>query len=321
LRSPAQKYAQPLRASTMGRAYPYVQVDVFTNTPFAGNPLAVFPDAAGLTDAEMQAIARELNLSETTFVLPTKHPKAAYRVRIFTPVTELPYAGHPSVGTAWVLAQRGRIPLQGKRTSVWQDVPAGILRIDLDSVDSRLAAVFTTQAKPEFGPVVADRAKVAAALGIGESDLDRDLPIQMVSTGLPWLLVPLRDAAALDGVRPNLAMFEGEGAVHHNVYPFTVRPRDPAATSEARGFPTREFEDPVTGSASGCLGAYLVRHGRVKPLGGTAAFTHHQGRHLKRPGVVRIEVDIDAQGSPQVVRVGGAAVPVLTGTVTLAPTA
>lgn len=301
----------------MGRTYPYVQVDVFTTTPFTGNPLAVFPDAAGLTDAEMQAIARELNLSETTFVLPSEHPMAAYRVRIFTPVTELPYAGHPSVGTAWVLARQGRIPLRGKRTSVHQDVPAGILRIDLDMVDSKLEAVFTTQAPPEFGPVVSDRARVAQALGITESDLRADLPIQMVSTGLPWLLVPLRDAAALDEVRPNLAMFQGENAVHYNIYPFTTSPRDPLATSEGRGFPTREFEDPVTGSASGCVGAYLVRHGLVKPVNGTASFMHHQGRHLQRPGVVRIEVDTDAQGAPQVVRVGGPAVSVLTGSVTI----
>jgi trans-2,3-dihydro-3-hydroxyanthranilate isomerase len=302
----------------MGRTYPYVQVDVFTTTPFAGNPLAVFPDASGMTEPEMQAIARELNLSETTFVLPSGHPKAAYRVRIFTPVTELPYAGHPSVGTAWMLAEQGRIPLQGKRTTVHQDVPAGILRIDLDRVGTRLETVFTTQAPPEFGAVVADRAKVAAALGIAESRLRQDLPIQMVSTGLPWLLVPLRDAAALDDVRPNLALFQGKDAVYYNIYPFTLDPRDATATSEARGFPTREFEDPVTGSASGCLGAYLVRYGLVKPVDGTAAFTHHQGRHLKRPGVVRIEVDTGPTGDPQVVRVGGAAVPVLTGSIHLA---
>lgn len=304
----------------MVRTYHYVQVDVFTTTPFTGNPLAVFPDAAGMADAEMQAIARELNLSETTFVLPSDHAEAAYRVRIFTPVTELPYAGHPSVGTAWVLAQKGRIPLQGKRTSVRQDVLAGILQIDLETVDGRLHTVFTTQAPPEFGPVVADRAKVAAALGLTTSDLHAELPIQMVSTGLPWLLVPLRDSAALDEVRPNLAMFQGKDAVHYNIYPFALGPADRTATSEARGFPTREFEDPVTGSASGCLGAYLVHHRVVKPVGGTAAFTHHQGRHLQRPGVVRIEVDTDAKGAPQVVRVGGAAVPVLSGSITLAST-
>jgi trans-2,3-dihydro-3-hydroxyanthranilate isomerase len=186
----------------MGRTYEYVQVDVFTTTPFTGNPLAVFSDAVGMTDTEMQAIARELNLSETTFVLPSGNPKAAYRVRIFTPVKELPYAGHPSVGTAWVLAQQGRIPLQGKRTSVHQDVPAGILQIDLETVDSRLETVFTTQAPPQFGPVASNRAQVAEALGIAESDLRGDLPIQLVSTGLPWLLVPLSDAAALDKVRP-----------------------------------------------------------------------------------------------------------------------
>jgi trans-2,3-dihydro-3-hydroxyanthranilate isomerase len=301
----------------MVRTYRYAQVDVFTRTPFTGNPLAVFPDAAGLTDAEMQKIARELNLSETTFVLPSDHPKAAYRVRIFTPVKELPYAGHPSVGTAWVLAQEGRIRLQGRRTSVHQDVPAGILQIDIEAGDAGPEAVFTTQAPPEFGPVVSDRAKVAKALGLTESDLREDLPIQLVSTGLPWLLVPLKDAAALDKVRPNLAMFHGEDSVYHDIYPFTLDPRDPTATSEGRGFPTREFEDPVTGSASGCVGAYLVRHGLVKPVNGTVAFTHHQGRHLKRPGVVHIEVDADPQGAPRVVRIGGAAVHVLAGSVTM----
>src|SRR5688572_3748307 len=218
----------------MGRTYQYLQVDVFTTTPFTGNPLAVFPEAAGMTDTEMQAIARELNHSETTFVLPSEHPEAAYRVRIFTPVRELPYAGHPSVGTAWVLAQHGRIPLQGKRTTVRQDVPAGILQIDLDRVGSRLETVFTTQAPPRFGPVESDRAKVADALGITEADLRADLPIQQVSTGLPWLLVPLRDAAALDKVRPNLAKFQGKDAIHHDIYPFTPSPLDPTATSEGR---------------------------------------------------------------------------------------
>jgi trans-2,3-dihydro-3-hydroxyanthranilate isomerase len=302
----------------VSRTYSFVQLDVFTRQAFAGNPLAVFPDAVGMSDAEMQSVAREMNLSETTFVLPPTKPGADYRVRIFTPVTEVPYAGHPSIGTAWHLASAKRVLARPPSTRVHQEVKAGVLPIDIEFDGAgELALVHTTQAKPEFQAPVQDRARVAAALGLTLEDLHPGLPIQLVSTGLGWLLVPLRDADALDRVQPDRSYFEGKDAVHYDIYPFTLGPRPAGVTTEARGFPIREFEDPVTGSASGCLGAYLARHGVLEPRDGLVRFMHAQGRHLHRPGLVSIEVKVDAHGDPETVRVGGAAVEVLRGELTM----
>ena len=302
----------------MPRTYPFVQLDVFTRQPFAGNPLAVFPQAEGMSDAEMQAVAREMNLSETTFVVPPTKPGADYRVRIFTPATEVPYAGHPSIGTAWHLASDKRIPARPPSTRVHQEVKAGVLPIDLEFDGAgKLALVHTTQAKPVFQAPVQDRARVAQALGLTAEELHPTLPIQLVTTGLGWLMVPLRDADALDRVQPNPSFFEGKDAVHYDIYPFTLAPRPTGVVTEARGFPMREFEDPVTGSASGCLGAYLTLHRVLEPRDGFVRFTHAQGRHLHRPGLVSIEVKVDAQGKPETVRVGGTAVEVLRGELTM----
>ena len=298
------------------RAVPFVQLDVFTRKPFTGNPLAVFPDASGLDSGLMQKIAREMNLSETTFVLPPTKPKADYRVRIFTPAQELPYAGHPSVGTGWHLAANGRLKPKAPTTRFHQEVPAGVLPIDFD-VDSkgRPAKVFTTQARPKFGKALKARRRVANALGLDESDLSQKLPIQLVSTGLPWLIVPLRGSEALDRARPKLSEFAGPNALPENIYPFTLEGAPAGADTESRGFPTREFEDPVTGSASGCLGAYLVQNGLVPARKGLARLVNAQGRHLDRPGRATVEVTVDAKGAPLVVRVGGPAVEVLRGEV------
>src|SRR5688572_5699611 len=252
----------------------------------------------------MQSLARELNLSETTFVLPPTSRPADYRVRIFTPAKELPYAGHPSVGTAWLLAQRGRLgPLATKR--VHQEVKAGILPIDLETdAAGHLARVFTVQAKPHFESPVNDRTRVAKALGLSGSDLHPTLPVQKVSTGLPWLLVPLHSVDALDRVQLDLGAFRGAQGLHHDVYPFALDPES-GADVEARGFPTFEFEDPATGSASGCLGAYLAKHRVIKSVNGRVAFMNAQGRHLQRPSRIQVEVSVDSSGQPTEVRVGG----------------
>ncbi|HUR62451.1 MAG TPA: PhzF family phenazine biosynthesis protein [Candidatus Thermoplasmatota archaeon] len=295
----------------------FTTVDVFTSTPFEGNPLAVFPHAQGLSDDAMQRIARETNLSETTFVFPATTPQATYQVRIFTTASELPYAGHPSVGTAWLLAKMGRLALKPGSNRFTQEVKAGLLPIHIDAdAQGAPVTVWTTQAKPSLDAPLADRKRVAAALGLGIEDLHADLPIQKVSTGLPWLLVPLRDADALDRVRPNLAEFSGPGSLYHNVYPFTLKPKDTRMMSEARGFPLREFEDPVTGSASGCLGAYLVAHGRLRP---DQILRHAQGRHLHRPGQVMVKVTVSAERNPEEVQVGGNVVQVAEGRMAVPP--
>lgn len=301
------------------RKIPFTQVDVFTSRAFAGNPLAVFWDAQGLSDDEMQLIAREMNLSETTFVLPPEAKHATYRMRIFTPAQELPYAGHPSVGTAFLLASQGRFKTKPPTTRVFQEVPAGVLPLDIETAaDGTITSVWTTQGAPRFYPPERDRVGLAQALGLGEDDLHPTLPPQVVSTGLPWLLTPLRDVAALDRVSPDPRAFRSTGAFHENVYPFVVQSTATGASStEGRGFPMREFEDPVTGSATGCLGAYLTHHRALKPQGGVVEFVNNQGRHLKRPGQARVRVEVDAQGVPKTVQVGGIAVEVLAGEVFL----
>ena len=303
------------------RTYRFVQVDVFTSQPFTGNPLAVFPDAQGLSDEEMQLIAREMNLSETTFVLPARAKGATYRMRIFTPAQELAYAGHPSVGTAFLLASQGKFNLKAPSTRVFQDVPAGVLPMDIEtSPEGTITAVWTTQGAPDFRPPEKERSRLATALGLTDGDLHPTLPRQVVSTGLPWLMVPLRDTAALDRVSPDPRAFREPGGFHENVYPFVVPPAGASGTSastEARGFPMREFEDPFTGSATGCLGAYLAHHGVLKPTGGIVEFVNHQGRHLKRPGSGKVRVAVDEGGKPKTVSVGGVAVEVLSGEITL----
>lgn len=300
------------------RTYRFVQVDVFTSQAFTGNPLAVFPDAEGLSDEEMQLIAREMNLSETTFVLPARAKGATYRMRIFTTAQELPYAGHPSVGTAFLLASQGKFDLKAPSTRVFQDVPAGVLPMDIEtSPDGAITAVWTTQGTPEVRQPEQRRSRLATALGLTGADLHPTLPPQVVSTGLPWLMVPLRDTAALDRVSPDARPFLEPGGFHEAVYPFVVQSTGASASTEGRGFPMREFEDPFTGSATGCLGAYLAHHGVLKANGGFVEFVNRQGRHLKRPGLAKVRVAVDEGGRPKTVSVGGLAVEVLSGEIRL----
>lgn len=300
----------------MPRRLRYVVLDVFASRAFEGNPLAVFPDAEGLSDAEMQRLAKEMNLSETTFVLPpTDASNAAARVRIFTPFEELPYAGHPSVGTHWLLAEEGRHKLTGARTRVVQEVGAGLLPIDILARDGRPERVFTIQAKPTFG--VQLRAEdVAPLLGLDASDVGLpSLPVEDVSTGVSWLVVPVRDLAALRRLRPAADAAERLRALglRNRIYAFTFPGFEPDARTAARGILPGEFEDPVTGSASGCLGAYLARHGKLAPdADGVARYVHTQGHDMGRPGRVQVEVAMEG-GAPVEVRVGGACVRVLEG--------
>ena len=316
------------------RRYDFHHVDVFADRPLAGNPLAVFPEAEGLTDAEMQAIAREFNLSETTFVLPSTDPAAAYRVRIFTPAIELPFAGHPLVGTPWVMAHVGKVALRAPRTELLQQVGIGTLPVTLETEPDpeapgsgrlRVRRVVMTQGTPRFGPEVseADRAAVAGALGLpsGAAGLP-GLPPQVVSTGLEHLLVPLAAPEAVAALRPDLAAvgrLTGRLGVV-GIYPFALLSSNaaaPAAAVEARarffGPSAGVDEDPGTGSAAGPLGAYLSARSRLP--GGR--LTVHQGIEMGQPSRLEVEVEAGSAGSESVVRVAGRVVPVITGTLTL----
>jgi trans-2,3-dihydro-3-hydroxyanthranilate isomerase len=298
----------------------FEQVDVFTDRPFAGNPLCVIPDGRGLTDRQMQAIAKEMNLSETTFVLPPTDPAADYWMRIFTPATEIPFAGHPSVGTAYLLALRGRLPLREPLTRVHQQVGVGVLPLDIEVADGRPGRVVMTQGAPVFGGALRDLASVAEALGIDPAPLAGRLPIQPVSTGLRHLMVPLPDLATLAALKPNTAALDrllaGAGAL--GCYAFTLETGSAEITARARMFAPAAGvpEDPATGSAVGPLGAYLAVHG-ILPRD-RKSLVVDQGVEMGRPSRMFVEVERDGSGMPTTVRVGGTTVTVITGTIQLA---
>lgn len=298
----------------------YVRVDVFSKQPFCGNPLAVFPEADGLTKREMQLLAKEMNLSETTFVVrPSRGSGADFRVRIFVPDNEIPYAGHPTIGTFYVLAKEGRVKLKGPVTRVMMEAIAGVMPVDIHASKGKVTKVVTHQNRPEFGPVVKDVRMIAEALSLDVGDLDPErMPVQLVSTGLPWLIVPVRTRKAVEKAAGNASVFaEAISRMPKGVVDMYVTCLDPLAkgsTTHSRGFSLvakNIVEDPATGSASGCLGAYLVEHGLV-PRKRAVRIVNEQGYEIGRPSRIDIEV-VSEDGRIEQVMVGGSVVHMMDG--------
>jgi trans-2,3-dihydro-3-hydroxyanthranilate isomerase len=278
----------------------FFQIDVFARTPYDGNPLAVFPEASGLSTGQMQQIAREMNLSETTFV--TSVSSEAYSVRIFTPGQELPFAGHPTIGTAWLLKRLQRI--EGER--VVQRSPAG--ETEVTEVGDRLWFARTGHVEPDLrGGDDAMRASIADALGLEPDEVGLDpaplgasepLRPAEADAGLGQLMVPLRDDSALARCAPRT---EALNAIHAvGVYCFTALERGRLA---ARGFfpAAGVAEDPATGSAAAGLGLYLAD--RV----GAASCEIEQGREMGRPSLILMKCE------PGKVSVGGRCESILRG--------
>jgi len=297
------------------RSYRFLQLDVFTGTLFGGNQLAVFPDARGLSPEAMQAIAKEMNFSETTFVLPPGENDAAgtdFRLRIFTPAAELPMAGHPTIGSAFALARIGALA-PGRESFVF-GLGIGPTPVALTWRDSELAFAWMTQSLPAFSEPIANRAIAATAIGVQDSAVGgTGLPVQVVSCGLPYILVPLTTRRAVDNAvvnRDALDTLLHQAAVDEcGVFVFSTE-RGPAdkATAYSRMFaPTLGVhEDAATGSASGPLGCYLVRHKIVPPAKATAMVSL-QGVKMGRPSHVHISIGADGAGITSV-RVGGESV-------------
>ena len=302
------------------KEYRFIQVDVFTDRPFGGNPLAVFPEAEGLTTEEMQCLAREMNLSETTFVLPAQAPGAHFKVRIFTPATELPFAGHPVVGTHWTLAHLGHVDLREPVTQVSFELGVGVLPADLHVADGRVEGVVMTQDRPTFHTVLEDVTDLAAGLGLApEAITETGLPVQVVSTGVPQMMVPVRSLAevqVLDASQLNTAALNR--ACHavgtECVLVFAFETERSEATVHVRVFaPLLGVpEDPATGSANGALGAYLVHHRAVPITEPTVHILSEQGAEIGRPSTLHVEVDHVGAEVPAV-RVGGQVVLVAEG--------
>lgn len=315
--------------------YRFTQLDVFTEEPFTGNPLAVFPEAEGLSDENMMKIAREMNLSETVYVLKSESNQESAgskqqvlrRLRIFTPVREIPFAGHPVVGTWNALAREGIVPVpeNGSGTvRIHQEVGIGILPVDVEFEAGAPVQVVMTQGRATVGDIVEDRGEqedLARALGLGIEDLDETLPIQIMSTGLPFLAVPVRSLADLGRCRVNASLlaeiYTRAGATGCSAFS-----RETIGIGKERVH-TRMFapgdnipEDPATGSAAGALGGYLVHHGvaNIAPENGRYRFVLEQGDFMHRPS--RINLDIKGQpGSVEEVKVGGPSVVVAHGEV------
>jgi trans-2,3-dihydro-3-hydroxyanthranilate isomerase len=300
----------------------FFQLDVFTAEPLTGNALAVFPQAEGLDTKDMQQIAREMNLSETTFVLPSD--VATRRVRIFTPTAELPLAGHPTIGTWWLLAEQALIDLPEVPVHrVEQETGAGVLPVTIHLEDGRPTRVVMVQTLPDFLTIVDDISALETALGGRPGSIANHPPPQVVSTALPQLMVPISSldelvalpsggtggelARTLRAIGTDCAMcywMESAGASS------VARCR---MFAPGLGVP----EDPATGSAAGALGAYLVRNQVVNPVNGTASIVVHQGAEIERPSVMHVEVDVSEDEAVTEVRVGGTAVTVIRGELTL----
>jgi trans-2,3-dihydro-3-hydroxyanthranilate isomerase len=302
------------------RSLKFYQADVFTSQPFGGNPVAVFPDADGLTDDELQQIAREMNLSETVFVFPPTDPAAVARLRIFTPTQEIPFAGHPVLGTFYVLAQLGRISIQGPVTPVVQECNIGLFAVELHAEQSRVVRVVMSQPKPEFlDPIdtVDDVYLIGGALSLPKQVIaDTKWPLQVVSTGLPVLIVPVRTLTAVRSINPDASAIinvcERFGA--NGIMVFTTVTVESFASVHARMFAPKIgiLEDPATGSAGGALGAYLVQNGVVE-VGPTTDILIEQGYEIDRPSRILVQVESD-DDVIQGVKVGGHCVMVVEGT-------
>ncbi len=284
-------------------------LDVFTTKRFQGNPLAVITDGDGLSSDEMLAIAREMNLSETVFVQKPTDDRALARLRIFTTKEELKLAGHPVIGTWFLLAELGVVPAQDGGVHIMQQTGAGILPVEIRFKDGRPQRVTMTQMAATFKPSKINKKKLAAALGLAAKDLAPGLEPEFVSTGIFNLMVPLRNRTALSKIQMNmgeLARLFGKHGVM--AYCFVL---GSANTASSRGMiPWELYEDAATGSAAGSLGAYLVKHGK---LGAGHTLHISQGVEMGRPS--QIEVEVTQSGKKLTPRVSGAAVKVFEGVI------
>lgn len=293
----------------MARNYPFVWLDVFATTPLEGNQLAVFPNAHGLSDTEMQAIARETHLSETTFVFPEEDltdREQGFRTRIFAVAGEMPFAGHPTLGTAsWLSREKG-----------WTEVA---LRLKV----GRIPVTFTSRDGRPFGEMVQndftvgrthDRSAVARALNVSPDELEPDPPIQTVSTGCAFALVPFRSLATLSRLRPDTAAMEDylAGTDAQYFYLVSRETSDRSASLHARMI-FIGGEDPATGSAAGPAVAWMVAHGRAEP-GRTVVI--EQGLEARRPSRIYARAGL-RDGRAVEVRVGGHCVTVIHGVLDL----
>jgi len=297
----------------------YTTLDVFTDRPFGGNPLAVFCDQPELSTQAMQSIAREFNLSETVFIVPARDSRALRRLRIFTPAMELPFAGHPTVGAAHTLIESG---IAGDREGFALELEVGLVPIDVTRRAKGPPFIQLTTARlPESRNEAPSRAELAQLLSLNETDIvsDRDFA-QPYSCGLPYLIVPVRDRRAIAQAKPDTAAWARilAGAWAQGVFVVCRDPELAGSHIRARMFwpEAGVFEDPATGSAAAALAGYLAERDTLRE--GTSRWVIEQGFEMGRPSLIQIEVDKE-NAQVTAVRVGGTAVRMMEGTLLSAP--
>lgn len=295
----------------------YLHYDVFTDRRFEGNQLAVFPDASGLDDRLMQAIAREMNFSESTFIMPPEVPGTDTRMRIFTPGRELPMAGHPTIGSTFALAQLGVIAPRRERWVFGLNV--GPTAVELSWSGENLSFAWMDQQRPDFRTPASPADEIFRAIGLSRAAAGmEELPVEEISCGTNYIFVPLAKRSDVDAAEPDAARMKALASAFPGnrkaIFVFSTEPVERDVTAYSRMF-APDFgitEDPATGGASGPLGSYLVKHG-VVPKRQVSEMISRQGVKMGRPSRIHIRITSDASGAITRVQVGGTAVRVAAG--------
>lgn len=293
--------------------YPFMQVDAFTDRPLGGNPCAILFDTDDMDEATMQAIAREMNLSETAFV--RRSTSADFGARYFTPAEEIPLAGHPTIATTFALVESGRLPLTGDHTRLTLELQVGPIPVEIFASGGVVQRIVMTQKRPLFLKIY-DPAEIMPLFSLTPADALPDVPIQTVSTGTPQLMVPLRNHTALRRARLDAAAYTDfrTAADFFSPHLFCLGGLTEAGQTFARqfGVPPDLMEDPFTGSATGGMAAYLWRYGLID----RPTFIAEQGHWLGRPGQATVEI-IGPRDDIETVKVGGGAATIVRGELVL----
>ena len=297
----------------MPASHSFMQVDAFTTMALGGNPCAILFDADDLDDETRLAIAREMNLSETSFVV--RSDVADFGARYFTPAEEIPLAGHPTIATVFALVDSGRLKLTSDRTTISLELRVGPIRVDVESRQGVVQRIVMSQKKPQFLRRYALE-EVMPVFGLTAEDALPGVPLQTVSTGTPQLMIPVRDLDVLRRIHVNMRSYVAlhERGDFFSAHLFCLHSATGQGDTFARHFspPPDVFEDPFTGSATGGMGAYLWHHGLID----RPAFIAEQGHWMHRPGRADVEV-VGPRDDIETVKVGGSAVTVLRGELVL----
>lgn len=290
--------------------YKFLQIDAFTNVPFGGNPCAVLFNTDRMPESQMLAIAKEMNLSETSFLFTSK--RADFGARYFTPAEEIPLAGHPTIATIFALINQGDITLDKAYQKVTLELKAGIIPIEIHAKGNQLDKIVMSQKKPEFLSIH-PKEKIAQIFNLNVADILSDVPIQTVSTGTPQLLIPVQRKEALKKVNMDLQRYLSyrQKSDFFSAHLFCLEGATEQGDTFARhfaAFPGHAFEDPFTGSATGAMAAYLWSHGLLD----RSHFTAEQGHWMDRPGSSEVEI-IGPRENVKTVKVAGQAVLVIRG--------